>query len=174
METFRIIAHLAAVFGWELHQVDIVTAFLRGKLGEDNKVFLEQPEGFKEPGFEDHIWMLFRSIYGLPQASHVWNKTMHNGIISLGFTRVRCEYCLYFQKTESGVVLTGIHINDFLAAISSVMEVAKFKKELATLWEISDLGIAKFCVGIAIKRDLINRHIYLSQSALIDRILRCE
>src|SRR5258705_393289 len=28
METFRAVAHIAAINGWELHQVDIVTAFL--------------------------------------------------------------------------------------------------------------------------------------------------
>src|SRR5882762_9195134 len=32
METFRTIAHIAAVNGWVLHQVDIKTAFLRGVL----------------------------------------------------------------------------------------------------------------------------------------------
>src|SRR5882762_3099245 len=40
-----------------------------------------------------------------------------------------------------------------------------------TLWEISDLGEARFCVGIAIERDLANSYIYLSQTALIDKIL---
>ena len=39
------------------------------------------------------------------------------------------------------------------------------------MWEISDLGEAQFCIGIAIERDLANHYIYLSQTALIDRIL---
>jgi hypothetical protein len=171
LETFRIIAHIAAVFRWELHQVDIVTAFLRGKLEEGEEVYMEQPEGFVAEGFEDYIWMLFKRLYGLPQASRIWNKTMHEGVVSLGFKRVRCEYCLYYRKAPDGIVLTGIHIDDFFSAISNALEASRFKSQLASLWEISDLGEAKFCVGIAIDRDLVNRHVYLSQTSLIDRIL---
>jgi hypothetical protein len=48
---------------------------------------------------------------------------------------------------------------------------AVVKADLTTLWEISDLGEARFCVGIAIERDLNNHYIYLSQTALIDRVL---
>jgi hypothetical protein len=33
------------------------------------------------------------------------------------------------------------------------------------------LGEAKFCVGVTIEHDLIDHHIYLSQTALIDKIL---
>jgi hypothetical protein len=171
LETFKIIAHLSAVFGWELHQVDIVTAFLRGELAEGEEVYMEQLKGFEVEGKEDYIWMLRKGLYGLLQGSHVWNKTMHDGMVKIGFKRLQCEHCIYFCKTEDGIVITGIHVNDFLAGVSSSREAAKFKSDLATLWEISDLGEARFCMGIAIERDLANHHIYLSQTALIDCIL---
>lgn len=171
METFRTVAHVAAVNGWELHQVDIKTAFLRGKLEPGEEVYMKQPKGFEEPGLEDYIWELQKGLYGLPQGSRVWNKAMNKGMISLGFIRIKCEYCLYIRTTASGTILTGIHVDDFLNAISSSSEAAKFKRELASIWEISDLGEARFCVGIALERDLANHFIYLSQTALIDKIL---
>jgi len=87
------------------------------------------------------------------------------------FTRIKCKYCLYFRQTKDRTVLTGIHINDFLLTASSLLQAANFKRQIASIWEISDLGEAKFCVGIAIEHDLINHHIYLAQTALIDKIL---
>jgi hypothetical protein len=171
METFRAVTHVAAVRGWELHQVDIVTAFLRGKLEPGEEVYMKQPKGFEVEGKEDQIWELLKGLYGLPQGSRVWNKTMNAGMADLGFTRISCEYCLYFRETESGSVLTGIHVDDFLMAVSSLLEASNFKAKLSSIWEIKDLGEAKFCVGVAIERDLINRHVYLSQTALIDKIL---
>jgi len=132
---------------------------------------MKQPKGFEEPGLEDYIWELQKGLYGLLQGSHVWNKAMNKGMISLGFTRIKCEYCLYIHMTASGTVLTGIHVDDFLNAISCSSEAAKFKLELASIWEISDLGEARFCVGIALERDLANHFIYLSQTTLINKIL---
>jgi hypothetical protein len=52
-----------------------------------------------------------------------------------------------------------------------LLQAADFKHQITSIWEISDLGKAKFCVGIAIEHDLVNHHIYLSQTALINKIL---
>ena len=41
--TIRTIISLAAVFRWKLHQMDVKTAFLNGKIEEE--VYIEQPEG---------------------------------------------------------------------------------------------------------------------------------
>jgi hypothetical protein len=132
---------------------------------------MEQPDGFKVKGKEDYVWMLCKGLYGLPQGSWVWNKTMHDSMTSIGFIQIPCEYCIYFCKTDDGIIITGIHVNNFLAGTSSDGITAKFKADLMTLWEISDLGEARFCVGIAIERDLANHYIYLSQTALINCIL---
>jgi hypothetical protein len=104
-----------------------VTTFLRGKLEPGKKVYMRQPKGFKAKGKEDHIWELLKGLYGLLQGSRIWNKTMNTGMASLGFTRISCKYCLYFQETETGSVLTSIHIDDFLMAVSSLLEASPFK-----------------------------------------------
>jgi hypothetical protein len=148
-----------------------VTTFLWGALAEGEEVYMEQPNGFKVKGKEDYVWMLRKGLYGLPQGSQLWNKTMHNRLASIGFHHVPCEYCIYFRKTDDSIIITSIHIDDFLAGTSTDDAAAKFKADLATLWEISDLGEAQFCVGITIEHDLANHYIYLSQTALIDRIL---
>jgi hypothetical protein len=72
---------------------------------------------------------------------------------------------------ETGIVLSGIHVDDFLTVISFASRAAKWKQQLSTFWEITDLGEATFCVGIAIECNLVNQHIYLSQMALINEIL---
>jgi hypothetical protein len=171
METFRMVAHVAAVNGWVLHQVDIKTAFLQGTLEPGEEVYMKQPKGFEEKGEEDKIWELQKGLYGLPQAGRIWNKAMNQGMLTLGFTRIKCEYCLYFRQTEAGTLLTGVHVDDFFLAASCLIQATDFKTQLASIWEISDLGEANFCIGIAIERDLANHHIYLSQTALIDKIL---
>lgn len=101
LETFRIIAHLSAVFGWKLHQIDIVTAFLRGELAQGEEVYMEQPDGFKVEGKEDYVWMLCKGLYGLPQGSRVWNKTMHDGMASIGFLRPANTAYIFARRTTA-------------------------------------------------------------------------
>ncbi|XP_019100914.1 PREDICTED: uncharacterized protein LOC109132905 [Camelina sativa] len=49
IETIRFLIALSASNGWEVHHLDVKTAFLHGELRED--VFITQPEGFITDGF---------------------------------------------------------------------------------------------------------------------------
>jgi hypothetical protein len=65
-ESVRNLAAMAALNGWELHSLDVTTAFLFGELKEE--IYLEQPEGFMVKGQETKVCQLRKSIYGLKQA----------------------------------------------------------------------------------------------------------
>ncbi|OBZ67852.1 Retrovirus-related Pol polyprotein from transposon TNT 1-94 [Grifola frondosa] len=171
MESFRAILHIAASRDWEIHQIDVKTAYLYSLLPDDEVCFMQQPPGFEEPGKENWIWQLHKGLYGMPQGGRTWNRTMHAELTTLGFTRVDCEYCVYVRVTDAGTVLAGVHVDDFILTASSSSLMADVKSDLRRVWTISDLGDARFCVGIAIDRDRTNRSIALSQTALIDKVI---
>ncbi|KAL3699491.1 hypothetical protein R1sor_017513 [Riccia sorocarpa] len=50
MESLRTLLAVAAVKNWEIHQMDVTTAFLHGELRED--IFMSQPEGYVKHGAE--------------------------------------------------------------------------------------------------------------------------
>jgi len=171
LESLRAITHIAASLNWELHQFDIKTAFLNGILPEDEQAFMEQPQGFEVPGKEDWVYHLLKSIYRMKQASRVWNTTFNGEIVSWGFLRLPCEWCVYYRSSPSGTVIFSIHVDDIFAAASSKQELESFKALLQSKWEISDLGPTKFALGIAITRDRPSHSISLSQTAYIDHLL---
>ena len=47
----------------ELHQMDVKTAFLNGKL--DEEIYMEQPASFISQGQEHKVCKLLKYIYGL-------------------------------------------------------------------------------------------------------------
>ena len=44
--TWRILLYLAAMFDWEIHQIDIIAVFLNGNLEE--RVYMKIPDGLRE------------------------------------------------------------------------------------------------------------------------------
>lgn len=171
LESFRILAHLGAALDWEIEQLDIKTAFLYGLLDSDEICYMEQPEGFVESGFEDHVWELQKGLYGMKQGGLIWNRTLNDAMLSWGFVRLKSEHCIYYRRTSSGVLLVAVHVDDFFTVGSSKAVVSDFKTQLKTKWQVSELGDAHFCLSIAITRDRLNRTISLSQTALIDRVV---
>src|SRR5271169_4341381 len=94
LASIRILLSLAAIYGLEIHQMDVVTAFLAGNLEEE--IYMEQPEGF-EVGTkdEDLVCRLRKSIYGLKQAPRVWNQRIRLYLKSIGFDQTYSDLCVY-------------------------------------------------------------------------------
>nr|GEU76320.1 putative retrotransposon Ty1-copia subclass protein [Tanacetum cinerariifolium] len=67
IRAIRILIAIAAYYDHEIWQMDVKTAFFNGHLFEE--VYMEQPEGFVNPMYPNHVCKLKRSIYGLKQAS---------------------------------------------------------------------------------------------------------
>ena len=68
--TIWIILSIAVTSGWPLHQLDVKNAFLHGHLSEE--VYMEQPPGYTDPQFPQHVCRLKRALYGLKQAPRAW------------------------------------------------------------------------------------------------------
>ena len=61
--TIHLIIALAASQGWNLHQMDVKTAFLHGSLKEE--VYVEQLMGFEVQDRDTHVCKLKKALYGL-------------------------------------------------------------------------------------------------------------
>ncbi len=69
--SLRVIMAIAATRDLEMVQLDVKNAFLYCTL--DEEIYMQQPEGFIVPGKEGEVCRPIKSLYGLKQASRVWN-----------------------------------------------------------------------------------------------------
>jgi hypothetical protein len=74
MTSIRTFLSIAAEEDWELESLDVDTAFLNADI--DETVYMQQPQGFEVivPDGNKQVCLLKKSIYGLKQASHNWNR----------------------------------------------------------------------------------------------------
>ena len=171
LESFRLLLHFAASMEWELHQFDIKTAFLNGILPDEEVAYTEQPPGFEELGKDDWVWKLMHSIYGMKQASHIWNHMFDSTVHSWGFCCMSSEWCIYLQVSDTGTTIFTLHINDILSTSSSLAKLEHFQTALKSCWDISDLSPANFALGISITQCLPQCTVSIQQSAFIDWLL---
>ena len=54
--------------------MDDKSAFLNGILSET--VYVEQPKGFKDSKFPNHVYRLKKTLYGLKQAPRAWYERL--------------------------------------------------------------------------------------------------
>ena len=60
--SIRVLIAIVALHNFEIHQMDVKTAFLNGGLEEE--IYMEQPEGFVAPGQEKKVCMLINPYMG--------------------------------------------------------------------------------------------------------------
>ena len=95
METIRPLKSLAAQMKWNIHQLDVKSAFLNGYLEEE--VYVEQPLSFVVKNHEDKVLKLKKALYGLKQAPRSWNSCNDKYFQDNGFTLCLHEYALYMK-----------------------------------------------------------------------------
>jgi hypothetical protein len=109
-----------------LEQMDVKTAFLHGDLEE--QIYIEQPEGFSQPGQEHLVCKLKKSLYELKQSLRQWYKRFDSYMIKIGY--MRCEYdcCVYVNSLDDGsFIFLLLYVDDMLIAAKSIVEVNKLK-----------------------------------------------
>ncbi|GKA53119.1 retrotransposon protein, putative, ty1-copia subclass [Tanacetum coccineum] len=170
IRAIRILIALAAYYDYEIWQMDVKTAFLNGHLFEE--VYMEQPEGFVNPKYPNHVCKLKRSIYGLKQASRQWNKRFDDEIKKFGFTQNPDEPCVYLKASGSYVAILILYVDDILLMGNNIPMLQDVKSYLGRSFAMKDLGDAAYILGIKIYRDRSKRLIGLNQSAYIEKILK--
>ncbi|XP_022570911.2 uncharacterized protein LOC106407057 [Brassica napus] len=167
IETVRFIIALAASKGWEIHHLDVKTAFLHGELKEE--VYVKQPEGFEVEGEEYKVYKLNKALYGLRQAPRAWNAKLNKVLGHLKFTRCSKEPALYRKQEGNHCLLVAVYVDDLLITGSDQGLIYEFKKEMSSNFEMSDLGLLSYYLGIEVYQE--KGRITLNQRRYANKIL---
>lgn len=108
--TIRLVTALAASQSWDIHHLDVVTAFLNGEL--DSPVYMEQPPVFQVPGKEHLVCRLKKSLYGLKQSPRAWYTCIDSKLQAHGLHRSQGDHNLYFFREGKTIVLLVLYVDD--------------------------------------------------------------
>ncbi|GKE92727.1 ribonuclease H-like domain, reverse transcriptase, RNA-dependent DNA polymerase [Tanacetum coccineum] len=139
---------IAANNKWEVHHLDIKSAFLHGDLKEE--VYVTQPKGFVKRQDNGKVYRLIKALYGLRQAPRAWNIKLDNILKSLYFKKCALEQAIYTKKSKDSILLIGVYVDDLIITGTPKKEIDKFKAQIEEKFEMSDLGLLAYYLGIEV------------------------
>jgi hypothetical protein len=168
MTTIRMVIALAASRGWPIYQMDVKSAFLNGHLKEE--VYVTQPPGFEMPNSENKVCKLKKALYGLKQAPRAWNKRIDNFLRSIDFKQCASDASMYVKMKDGKQVIIIIYVDDLVLTGDHEECIGKTQECLKTEFEMTDLGILHYFLGIEVWQTSVG--IFMSQRKYATEILK--
>jgi hypothetical protein len=80
--------------------MNVKRSFIHGDLEE--LIYMEQPEGFSQPGQEHLVCKLKKSFYGLKQSPRQWYKRFDSYMINIGYRKCEYDCYVYVRSLDDG------------------------------------------------------------------------
>ena len=176
LDTVRIILAIAANRGWQVHHLDVKSAFLNGEVEEE--VYVAQPEGFTVKNKEHLVRKLSKALYELRQAPRAWNMRLDRSLKQLGLVKCAQEQAVYTRGTGRAGVIVGVYVDDLIVTGEDLGAIAAFKRQMMSEFEMSDLGLLNYYLGIEVKQEedriTIKQEAYAKKVMTQFRMIECN
>ena len=168
LEAIRMFLAYAAHKKFKVFQMDVKSAFLNGEL--DEEVFVEQPPGFVDPIFPNHVYRLDKALYGLKQAPRAWYETLAQFLLENGFTRGTIDKTLFYINKGNDLLLVQIYVDDIIFGSTIDKLCQKFSKLMQSMYQMSMMGELRYFLGLQVKQT--DDRIFINQSKYTKNLLK--
>ncbi|GJU49952.1 retrovirus-related pol polyprotein from transposon TNT 1-94 [Tanacetum coccineum] len=168
LEAVRIFMAYADHKNFSIFQMDVKTAFLNGLLKEE--VFVQQPDGFVDPDFPNHVYPLKNALYGLKQAPRAWYDKLSSFLIEHHFKKGIVDPTLFTRRHEDDILLVQIYVDDIIFGSTKPVFAKRFEKLMKDNFEMSMIGEIKFFLRLQVHQS--PQGIFICQSQYTMDILK--
>jgi hypothetical protein len=115
---------------------------------------MEQPRGFENKEFPNHVCKLDRALYGMKQASRVWFTMVTEVLKNFNMEQhLLHEKCAFYRIDDDGNWLVVLVFVDDIIYHGDESLRKQFVEHLKKAWTIKDLGEVERYIGINIIRN---------------------
>ena len=125
--------------------MDVKSVFLNGFINE--LVYVDQPPGFKDPRYPNHVYRLSKALYGLKQAPRAWYERLQDFLIEKGFTIRKIDTTLFTKKLDGDIFICQVYIDDIIFGSSNEDYCKEFGELMSKEFEMSIIGELTFFLG---------------------------
>jgi hypothetical protein len=167
LESIRILLAYATYHGFKLYQMDVKSAFLNGPIKEE--VYVEQPPGFEDSEYPNHVYKLSKALYGLKQAPRAWYECLRDFLITNGFKLGKVDPTLFTKTIAKDLFICQIYVDDIIFGSTNKSTCEEFSRIMIQKFEMSMMGELKYFLGFQVKQ--LQEGTFISQTKYIQDIL---
>jgi hypothetical protein len=168
LESIRILLAYATYHDLKLYQMDVKSAFLNGPIKEE--VYVEQPLGFEDSEYPNHVYKLSKALYGLKQALRAWYECLRYCLITNGFKVGKADPTLFSKIIAKYLFICQIYVDDITFGSTNKLSCEEFSRIMIQKFEMSMMGELKYFLGFQIKQ--LHEGTFISQTKYIQDILK--
>jgi len=157
--TLKVVLALVAALNLECDAADVVTAFLNGRLDDDEHIWIRLPDG--------RIVKVNKALYGLRRSPRLWYQELARYLASIGYHPIEADPCVFINS--DGLIILA-YVDDLIFITRTREEMAALKKQVFSKFKCHDLGPISHYLGIKICRDRRQGTMELSMEAYIDKL----
>jgi hypothetical protein len=102
----------------------------------------------------------------------MWYQNFDSFVLGLGFPRSKSNHFVFYKPYGCFFLVITLYVDDMLLFGNSKDVILDLKYHLSTQFDMKDLGVAKYILGMEIKRDRENKKLWLSESKYVKFVLR--
>ena len=104
------------------------------------KCFVKQPPRYVAQGESSKVCFLRQAIYGLKQSPHACFAKLSGLLFTFGFTSCATDPIVLIKKTQGGLVILVICVDDIILTCSDDTSIHATKTYLQKYLKIHDMG----------------------------------
>jgi hypothetical protein len=112
LESIRILLVYATHHDFKLYQMDVKSAFLNGRIKEE--VYVEQPLGFEDLEYPNHVYKLHKTLYGPKQAPGAWYECLRDFLTQNSCKIGKDDSTLFTRKVDKDLFICQIYVDDII------------------------------------------------------------
>jgi hypothetical protein len=133
-----------------LFQMDVKSAFLNGPIKEE--VYVEQPPGFEDERYPDHVCKLSKALYGLKQAPRAWYECLRDFLIDNAFKVGKADPTLFTKTCDGHLFVCQIYVDDIIFGSTNQKSCEEFSRVMTQKFEMSMMGELNYFLGFQVKQ----------------------
>ena len=164
LNTFRIFLVLVVFYDLTVIQLDFTTAYLNSEI--DKELYVSVPEG--HPARNTHrgyALPLYKGLYGLKQSGKLWNDTISDRLLLLGFKKSYSDPGFFYIATAEENTYIVLYVDDILLGSNRAERIIMVTEKLQEDFKLTVETHISSIIGTTVHFNQENSQVSIKQTA---------